>query len=125
LMENNIYAGGKMPGWVWTCFHAVLQWSHFNYLVDLIRVVQVFSRCLNLSGKPTKNKKRRLAWAREEHQSGYGKSDLNVEKKRRALSEGAERRELLMDYSAFGKPTIFASGVGIDWQLWDGTSHRL
>lgn len=31
--------------------------------------------------------------------AGYGKSDLNVEKKRRALSEGAERRELLMDYS--------------------------
>ena len=31
--------------------------------------------------------------------SGYGKSELNVEKKRRALSEGAERRELLTDYS--------------------------
>ena len=30
---------------------------------------------------------------------GYGKSELNVEKKRRALSEGAERRELLTDYS--------------------------
>eukprot|EP00438_Fugacium_kawagutii_P026090 Skav226881 [mRNA] locus=scaffold1187:341567:342780:+ [translate_table: standard] len=32
--------------------------------------------------------------------AGYGKSDLSVEKKRRALSEGAERRELLMDYRA-------------------------
>lgn len=32
--------------------------------------------------------------------AGYGKSDLSVEKKRRALSEGAERRELLTDYSA-------------------------
>ncbi|CAK9070092.1 Meiosis-specific nuclear structural protein 1 [Durusdinium trenchii] len=31
--------------------------------------------------------------------AGYGKSELNVEKKRRALSEGAERRELLTDYS--------------------------
>lgn len=31
--------------------------------------------------------------------AGYGKSDLTVEKKRRALSEGAERRELLTDYS--------------------------
>lgn len=32
--------------------------------------------------------------------SGYGKSELNVEKKRRALSEAAERRELCMDYRA-------------------------
>ena len=32
--------------------------------------------------------------------AGYGKSELTVEKKRRALSEGAERRELLTDYSA-------------------------
>mmetsp|Transcript_62161 Transcript_62161/g.116292 ORF Transcript_62161/g.116292 Transcript_62161/m.116292 type:complete len:479 (-) Transcript_62161:340-1776(-) len=31
--------------------------------------------------------------------AGYGKSELNVEKKRRALSEAAERRELYMDYS--------------------------
>jgi len=31
--------------------------------------------------------------------AGYGKSELTVEKKRRALSEGAERRELLTDYS--------------------------
>ncbi|CAE7618567.1 MNS1 [Symbiodinium natans] len=31
--------------------------------------------------------------------AGYGKSELNVEKKRRALSEAAERRELFMDYS--------------------------
>ena len=30
---------------------------------------------------------------------GYGKSELNVEKKRRALSEAAERRELFLDYS--------------------------
>ena len=30
--------------------------------------------------------------------AGYGKSELNVEKKRRALSEAAERRELVMDY---------------------------
>ena len=30
--------------------------------------------------------------------TGYGKSELNVEKKRRALSEAAERRELFMDY---------------------------
>eukprot|EP00439_Symbiodinium_sp_Y106_P037438 s6982_g4.t1 len=31
--------------------------------------------------------------------AGYGKSELNVEKKRRALSEANERRELYMDYS--------------------------
>lgn len=37
---------------------------------------------------------------------GYGKSDLTVEKKRRALSEGAERRELLTDYSDL---------VGVGW----------
>lgn len=46
-------------------------------------------------------------WKQEESFSdictgwGYGKSELTVEKKRRALSEGAERRELLTDYSAF------------------------
>ena len=32
--------------------------------------------------------------------AGYGKSELNVEKKRRALSEANERRELYMDYRA-------------------------
>jgi hypothetical protein len=40
---------------------------------------------------------------------GYGKSDLTVEKKRRALSEGAERRELLTDYSAL------VGGSGMGW----------
>ena len=39
----------------------------------------------------------------------YGKSDLTVEKKRRALSEGAERRELLTDYSAL------VGGSGMGW----------
>lgn len=57
-----------------------------------------------------------ISWAPQ----GYGKSELTVEKKRRALSEGAERRELLTDYSTLDLMDLRGSRCGFSCFFFEG-----